>query len=274
MKLIGSLLLAGICLGSVVNAIQGEVFQFDRNWVGRICIRGGLGTNPQAWQFQAGKTVPATLSGRLDDVADTFTLDSLVYEDGFHEFNRTVHGSETFFTPPTDFPNNQGIYSTLRQSLVIDRFEWTNAPAYFNTPPGQLTYAGGDIWSTEAIPTVPLEPIMVRVLGEFVLTLDDQSVATPVDVTLSIDPQWTGFSFATGYNYPTTLAFGGASNEVNPAYASFSATIGNYTRSGSLSAYFVHVPEPSSAVLALSCTAVCGIFIARRRTALTRNRGD
>src|SRR5690242_11150416 len=109
-------LLAFTALGS---AASGEEFQFNRDWIGRIRFYVSLNSN-SSQRFQVGSAVPSNLSGKIDDVADTFTLDSLIYQDGGRDLGIVLEDFDTVTTFPTDFPDTTVTTEQLHEYLRVD----------------------------------------------------------------------------------------------------------------------------------------------------------
>lgn len=257
-NMFAGILLNFALLGGVAAA---DEIALDRGWDGQIRV-DLFGTG--ALFLEKFAFVPATLESVLDDGADTFTLKSLTYSAGGVDVNQVVQYDEHVVLPPDDFPG-VGVPGTLHHELTFNRVEWSNAPSYANLGPVPLQFYTDDRWSAGVNDQDPVGPVLIRVLGEYALTLGDETTVEPFDVTVEVTPNTLpGFEFAVGTDYPRTLRFEAFPNYGAAANQSIAAQVAGLSRSVDVRAAFRQVPEPGTLGLGLLAGSALLVPLARR----------
>ncbi len=260
MKRVNILWMAVVAMAGLVDRASADEVAVNRTWGGQLIFNAhAFGTAG----VSGTRAVPGLLASSLNDVADDFTISSLTYANGGVDVNRTAKASEWVEFPPDDFPG-VGVGKFLRHTLTLDRIEWLNGPTYAEVPPAELVFMSGDGW--RANPELgDLESITFRFLGEYSLTLDDETVAEPFDVAVVVTPgELPQFNFYVGNNYPSTLhvaaypSFGPFTNQ------QIQLQIAGLTRTANFGAAFRQVPEPGTLGMALLAGSLVCVRFARR----------
>lgn len=249
------------------NSIAAAEFQFDRDWVGKISISISVANGPGIIGRVA---VPSLLSSVLDDADDSFALQSLVYSDGGKDFDRSKSLVTAVFINPTDFPG-EAVSKTIHESISLSRVEWLDAPSYENFDTAPLSFLAGDTWRANPEVTSVIDPIVLRLIGQYEATLDGNSVIEPFDVRIDLDPgDLPQFQFSIGDNYSETLFFGAQRSFGQGNSADLLFQFGGLSRGVRLTGQFIQVPEPGTIALTLIASGACGIFYRRtgRRSAM------
>ncbi|MDZ4781172.1 MAG: hypothetical protein SGJ19_13040 [Planctomycetia bacterium] len=245
------------------NRAAADEIQLNRNWVGKFNVSVGIIGGPS---LGASIVVPSQLESVLDDVPDTFALETLDYADGGQTFDRSMSAFNEITINPTDFPDKP-VNLLFDETITLERVEWLNAPSYANVDPAPLGFQGGDTWGANP-EAAALEPILLRFVGQYqgFETSSSGPVTEAFDETLEIDPgQLPEFFFTPGSNYPDTLFFGGRPSGGPVQTLDLSFVVGHATRTLRLTGGFVQVPEPGAIALSLIASGGLGLCRAWRR---------
>jgi len=260
MKRVNFLVLAFAALTVLADRAAADEVAVNRAWGGQLIFNAhAFGTAG----VSGVRAVPGLLASSLNDVSDDFTISSVTYANGGIDVNRTAKAPEWVEVPPDDFPGVV-VGKFLMHTLTLDRIEWSNTPTYEEVPPAELVFMSGDGW--RANPEVDdLQSITIRFLGEYSLTLDDQTVSEPFDVPVVVTPgELPQFNFYVGNNYPSTLRVA-----AYPSFGPFSdqqiqLQIAGLTRTANFGAAFRQVPEPGTLGMALLAGGLVCMQLARR----------
>lgn len=250
-------------LGIVLSASSASAteFQFNRHWLGQLRVVI-VSRDLAAERFAE---VPSLMESVLDDVNDTFTLQNLTYFDGSKAIDVTDESTRTILIPPTDFPG-EATPATFHDSLTVNVLEWSNAPSYEDLPPKRLGYFGGESWSATLEEPSDIEPILVRLAGEYRANTESESTVQPFEVIIEVDSELPQFFFAGGDNYPSTLRFLAFPRFGDEAFKDVSFEFAGQSRLVTFVAQFKSVPAvPEPSTIALSLIFSAALWLARRR---------